>query len=107
MVFNTAENNIGNADGHPTVLDLLVTALHEFGHVMGMPDYYSSSCCSTSIMCGRIGAGDISKRTIDNGTKQCVAGLYAAASTPAPAPSPPQQWNIAASPSLFSLLDMI
>jgi len=107
MVFNIAENNIGNADGHPSVIDLLVTGLHEFGHVMGMPDYYSSSCCSTSIMCGRIGAGDISKRTIDSGTRQCVAGLYTSAvSAPAQSP-PPQQWNIGSSSQLPSILNMM
>jgi hypothetical protein len=51
---------------------------HEFGHVWGLLDEYSSAC-SPNLMYGSLSPGDTHKRTIDTLTRQCATRLYSEA----------------------------
>ena len=49
--------------------------MHEFGHVIGLGDLYSSICQDT-LMFGYIAEDEYAKMEIDASTTNCAASLY-------------------------------
>lgn len=76
IIVNAAVANICDAVHTPSCYDLQAILNHEFGHVFGMLDEYSSTC-SAFLMYGSLAPGDIHKRGIDAHTAECGIQLYA------------------------------
>jgi len=75
MIINIEKYEIGDASLSSLVFDAWQLMGHEFGHVFGLGDIYTSSC-SESAMYGYISSGDTTKRTIDEVSLDCVSALY-------------------------------
>jgi hypothetical protein len=75
IIVNAAVANICDAVHDSGCYDLQSILNHEFGHVFGMMDEYSSTC-SAFLMYGSLAAGDIHKRGIDAHTAECGIQLY-------------------------------
>lgn len=88
MILNQVDYNFGDASVNSRLMDLLSIVTHEFGHVFGMGDIYSSSCSAVT-MNGYSSEGQINKRTLESPDVTGIRLLYGEATqtTSAPAPS--------------------
>jgi hypothetical protein len=75
MIFNHINYNFGDATLNNNVMDFYSILVHEFGHVLGLGDIYSSSCTSVS-MYGYSSEGQIGKRTLEQSDKNGIRALY-------------------------------
>lgn len=73
--MNANVANIGDAVHNPQNYDELSLVVHEFGHVCGLNDLYSSQC-TDSLMYYAMGRGDVTGRVVDNTARSCVRYLY-------------------------------
>ncbi len=74
VLFNEAFD-WGDADGDPTLMDLVNIAVHEIGHAAGMGDLYES-VASLETMYGYSGEGETIKRDLYTGDIAGITKLY-------------------------------
>lgn len=75
IIVNAAITNICDATHTSSCYDLKSILNHEYGHLFGMMDEYSSDCADY-LMYGSMSTGNIRKRSVDTLTQQCGIQLY-------------------------------
>lgn len=74
MIFNT-NYRWGSALSDPSKMDLQNIATHEFGHVIGLSDLYTSPCIDVT-MYGYSGEGETKKRSLERPDINGLLSLY-------------------------------
>ncbi len=85
MTFSNAYS--WTTTGEAGKFDVENVTTHELGHALGLT-HPSAAGCSEQTMWASAGAGEVKKRSLENGDKAGALALYPAATTPAPAPAP-------------------